>query len=98
MAAEFVQHCRQYPVGKVGIAARSEAIKQRRAKNMHRHRFINGCLDRPATFARIRDAAAVGPKIGVLQQSLCAQVKQPGADDAIVTPEFSSLGQFMSNF
>src|SRR5262249_34473100 len=50
-------------------------------------------LDRPATFARIRDAAAELGEVGILEKLARGKVEEPGADDAAAPPDLAYVGE-----
>ena len=57
MTTEFIAHGGENLVGKVRMAARTESCGQRRAENGSRDTFFDGCHNRPAALAGIRNTA-----------------------------------------
>ena len=57
MAAELEAHGREELVLEVGLAARAEALVERRGEHGRGDGLVDGGLDRPAAFAGVGDAA-----------------------------------------
>ena len=57
VAAELEAHRREQLVLEVRFTARAESLVERGGQHRHRHGFVDRRLDRPATFARIRNPA-----------------------------------------
>src|ERR1700678_3676984 len=64
VAAELLAHRRQQLVAVDGLAARSEASEQRGAEHVRRHALVDRGQHRPATLARVRDAAGELVELG----------------------------------
>ena len=93
MAAELVAHRREQLVGEVGLAARAEALVERRGEDRRRHGFVDGGLDRPAAFAGIGDAAGEFRQCGIACRARRGQVEQPGRDHAAAAPDLGDVAQ-----
>src|SRR6516225_6226894 len=85
--AELVAHRRQHPVREVRLAARAEALIERRRQDMRRYRLVDRGLDRPAPFTRIRDAPCETRKDRVFGESARGQIQKPGGDHTAAPPE-----------
>ena len=77
MSTELEAHCREQLVLKIGIAARSETGEKGGAQHRHRHRLVNGGLDRPAPFARVGNAPGELRQLLITRQRRRRQVEQP---------------------
>src|ERR1700743_459293 len=60
VAAELKTHGRQKLVRKLSFATRAESLIQRRSEHGRWHGFVDRSLDRPPSFAGVRDSACKG--------------------------------------
>ena len=93
VAAEGEAHRRQQAVLEIGLAAGGEAGEQRGGEDVGRHAFLDRRFDRPASFARIRDAAGECRQVGTLAERGSGQIEQPRRHHAAVTPHFGDRRQ-----
>ena len=93
VSAELKAHGREQFVLEVRLAARGEAFVERRGEHGHRHAFVDGGLDRPAAFARIRDSAREFGERGIFDQRGRRQVEQPRGDHAAAPPHLGDVAQ-----
>src|SRR5579884_1164961 len=70
VAAEALAHGGEDAVAPVGLAARGEAVEQRRGEHRSRHALFDRGLDRPASLAGVAHAAGVLLELRRLVQRL----------------------------
>src|SRR6516225_6377136 len=75
--AELVAHGGKELVAERRLAARAEALVERGRKHRRRHGLVDCGFDRPASFARVGDAAGKALERGILDQRSCNEVEQP---------------------
>ena len=80
-------------VGEVGFTSRSEALIKCRAQNRRRRRGLDGRLNRPSPFTRIRDVSRERAEIGFVDERRGREIQQPRCDDASTPPHFGDVGQ-----
>src|SRR6516164_4885178 len=80
MPAELVAHGRQHLAGKIGLAARAEALKECGGQHMCRDRLVDRGLDGPAPLARIGNAPRKSRKRRVFGEGTRGQVEKPRGD------------------
>lgn len=93
MATELVAHGGQELIGELRLAARGEALVERRAQDRCRHTFVNRGGDRPAPFAGIGDASRELGEPGVGNQRSGREIQEPGPYDAAAAPDFGDVGK-----
>src|SRR6266481_6361749 len=93
VSAELISHRGQELVGKISFSPRAESLVKGAGENRHRYRFVDRSLDRPPSFAGIRDMAGKLRQTWVLQQRVGRQVEQPGCDHASAAPYFRDVTQ-----
>ena len=84
-------HRRQHLVLEDVLIARSESLEQCGGEHVRGHALVIRGLQRPASFARVRDAAAEFLERRVSGQRGRGQVEQPRTDHAAVPPDFGDL-------
>src|SRR3954464_15372502 len=82
MSSELLTQGGEQLVGEVGLAARAEALVQRRREDVRGHALLDRGERRPAPLPRVRDAAGKAPDVGILLQRGSRQVEQPRLDHA----------------
>src|ERR1700733_8368723 len=93
MTAKLVAHRRQKFIREVGLTARTETLIKRHSQHRSRNSLIDPGLDRPSSFARIRDSTAKLRHLRILQQRSRGQVQQPRSNDTPTPPNFSHIRQ-----
>src|ERR1700722_3027154 len=93
MPAELIAHRRQDFDLEFRVAARAEALIQRRREHGNGHALVDARLDGPAAFARIGDTALELLELRIRRQTVCREIKQPGSDDAAAAPDLGHLRQ-----
>src|SRR5262249_24912206 len=93
MSTELETHRREQLVLIVRLAARTEALIERGGEHRHRHRLVDGGLDRPASFSGVGNPACKLLQVGIFHQCRGRQVEQPGCHDAAAAPYFSDVAQ-----
>src|SRR6516164_10910337 len=91
--AKLVAHGRQHLAGKIGLAARAEALKECGRQDVCGDRLVDRRLDGPASLARIRNAPRKTGKRRVFGECARGQIQEPGGDDAAAPPQFRDVGQ-----
>src|SRR6185369_6128822 len=76
VAAELLALRRQHAVGKARAALGIEALQQGGAQYRRGHALIDGCLQGPASLARIGHAAGEFLQVRILGQRLGGEVEQ----------------------
>src|SRR6185312_1527583 len=93
MPTELLPHCRQHFLSKRVLLARAEAHEQRRREHVHRDRFVDGRLDRPAALAGVLHEARIFGQRGILHQRHRGEIEQPRTDDAAPPPDLGYVSK-----
>lgn len=75
------------------LFAGAEAGEQSGAEDIALDSFFDSSSNRPATFARIRDASGEFAQLRIFGQGGSSQIEQPGADHAASAPNLCHVGQ-----
>src|SRR6266851_5569690 len=78
VSAEAEAHGREHLFAERVLLPRAEAHVERRSEHVRRNRFLDCCLDRPATLAGILDEAGEVLQLRILRQRGGAEIEQPG--------------------
>src|SRR3984893_16350398 len=89
--AEAEARGRQHPFPEGVLLPRAEPCIERRGEQVRGDRFLDRCLDGPATLAGILDEAGELLQLRILRQRGGAEIEQPGRDYAAAPPNLRDI-------
>ena len=92
MAAEALSHRGEDTVAPVGLAARREAIEERRDEHRCGHALLDRRQHRPPALAGVAHAPRVLVEVGRRVQRLRREIEQPRGDDGAAAPDLCDRG------
>src|SRR5262249_16859056 len=91
--AELEAHRREHAVLEFGLAARAEALEQRRGEHMRGNAGIDRRIERPPSLAGVRYAPGELRERRIGEERAGGEVEQPRRDHAPAPPDLGDLGK-----